>query len=186
MRQINVTFRIASTYTNHSPKARPTAYPRSLLRYGLPAGNGFILRVKRCCYWGGLNSRPCHYQSKGSTAGSPVIPSVLSDCNCVFAVDPHQTQTVRSCGFGVFLLKVLWFNKIGKSDLRRTYGPTRTVTCTLQHRPINSHQLGRSIRRIFPFVDRHTVYLQMATHCTAAGCPRSFHQLLCSFPSAFQ
>ena len=107
---------------NHNPKARPTADPRSVLFYGLPAGSGFTLKIMLWCCWGGLNSRPRHYQSKGSTAGYPAFPLVLGDCGCAFAKNPRQTQTVRRCRFGVFLLKVLWSNKIGKTDLRRTYG----------------------------------------------------------------
>jgi hypothetical protein len=119
---ISVSTGIALRLPNPKPKAQPTADPRDHLRYGLPAGSGFTLRVKLWCCWGGLNSRPRHYQSKGSTAGSQAFPTVLGDGGCVLALDPRQTQTVRSSGFSVFLLKVLWSNKIGKSDLRRTYG----------------------------------------------------------------
>ena len=107
---------------NHKPKARPTADPRSVLFYGLPAGSGFTLKVMLWCCWGGLNSRPRHYQSKGGTAGGQAFPPVLGYRGYAFAVDPRHTQTVRSSGFGVFLLKVLWSIRIGKSDLRRTYG----------------------------------------------------------------
>jgi len=55
-------------------------------------------------------------------AGTQAFVSALNDCGWTFDKDPRQTQTVRSCRFGVFLTKVLWSNKIGKSDLRRTYG----------------------------------------------------------------
>jgi hypothetical protein len=50
------------------------------------------------------------------------FPMALDDRGCALAVDPRQTQTVRGSGFSVFLLKVFWSNRIGKSDLRQTYG----------------------------------------------------------------
>lgn len=53
---------------------------------------------------------------------SLAFPMVLDDRGYAFAVDPRQTQTVRSSGFSVFLLKVLWSNKIGNSYLSWTYG----------------------------------------------------------------
>ena len=55
-------------------------------------------------------------------AGSPAFRTVSNDRGCAFAVTPGKTQIVRSYKFGVFQFKVLWSNKIGKNDLRRTYG----------------------------------------------------------------
>ena len=104
------------------PKAASHPEGASTMCFGFPC-------LKEWCCWGGLNSRPRHYQSKGRTAGSPAFPSVFDDDVCDFVKDPRQTQTVRSSGFRVFLLKVLWSNKIGKSDLRRTYGGAASLMC---------------------------------------------------------
>ena len=104
------------------PKAPPTTDPRSKLLYALPQGSEFTLRVMVWCCWGGLNSRPRHYQSKGRTTRKYGYLRFSGNRTWAFANDPRQTQTVRSCCLGGFLLKVLWSNKIGKSDLRRTYG----------------------------------------------------------------
>jgi hypothetical protein len=122
-RDITITRVTSQRQSTHWAKARPTPYPRSILRYGLLVGSGITVRVMQWCCWGGLNSRPRHYQSKGSTAGTPSIATILGDGRVTFALDPRQTQTVRSSGFGVFLLKVLWSNKIAKCDLPRTYRP---------------------------------------------------------------
>ena len=97
------------------PKAASHPEGTSTMCFGFPYS-------KEWCCWGGLNSRPRHYQSKGSTVGSLAFSSVFGDDVCDFVKDPRQTQTVRSCHFGVFIQKALWSKKIAKSDLRWTYG----------------------------------------------------------------
>ena len=59
-------------------------------------------------------------------------------------MDPRQTQTVQSCRFGVFLLTVLWSNKIAKSDLRRTYETTgrNRYQCTRLGSPLNERPMS--------------------------------------------
>ena len=131
------------------PKAPPTTDPRGWLLYDLPVGSGFTLRVKVWCCWGGLNSRPRHYQSKGRTTRKYGYLRFSGNRTWAFANDPRQTQTVRSCCLGGFLLKVLWSNEIGKSDLRRTYGPLvmdRERTVASLRGSIHSCRLGRSER----------------------------------------
>ena len=84
----------------------------------------------------------------------------MNQCGCAFGNNPRQTQTVQLSSFDVFLLKVLWSNKIGKSDLRRTYGRLRMSTvssalcrCKVLH---SSHLSPRSVkrfsRRVFGFM----------------------------------
>ena len=64
-----------------------------------------------------------------------------------FAKDPHQTQTVRSCSLRVFLLKVLWSNRIAKSDLRRTYtaGNGRTLFIGVTFQIFGDEQCSTSV-----------------------------------------
>ena len=97
------------------PKAATHPEGTSTMCFGLPYS-------KEWCCWGGLNSRPRHYQSKGSNGGTAGLLRVLNQCGCAFANNPRQTQTVRSCSLRVSLLKVLWSNRIEKSDLRWTFG----------------------------------------------------------------
>jgi len=48
--------------------------------------------------------------------------SAAPDIGRSFAIDPHDTQAVAGSGFGLFLLKELWFSNYAKSDLRYTCG----------------------------------------------------------------
>lgn len=69
----------------------------------------------------GVNSGPLHYQSNGRTAGTHGLAMVSDNCGCAITDVPRHTQTVRRSRPLVFLSKVLWSNKVAKSDLRRTY-----------------------------------------------------------------
>ncbi len=105
----------------------PTAGPCILQAYVRFVGSVLTVRLKPWCCWG-LSSRTSSLPKQGKQGWKPSI--CVSFVVGLFARDPRHAQTVRSSGPCVLLLKVLWPNKIGKSDLRWTCERSFTFTQT--------------------------------------------------------